>query len=174
MTVSLLRSIGCLVVESSKREEKKEERKREKKNKEPQNSKDKLWKTFTEVAEEEQEFLKKYFASQEQVKLAPVTVKEDVIREISETKVKTRKECIIDIYDRALAKLPKIASYKNQTSRKISVEQKDEDEDNDNIKLSSSICCEIPPLLKVHKEIYWDIFTPFTNTHFSIAPCLQG
>ena len=154
MTVSLLRSIGCIVLDSKRRDKREDRRGEKNKTKTLPNSEDKLWKTFTEVAEEEQDFLKKYFASQERVKLSSVSVKEDVVKENSETKLKIRKECIIDIYDKALAKLPKLASYKAQHSKKISVETNHED--NDYIKLSSSICSEIPALLQVHKEIYYN------------------
>ena len=41
------------------------ERMRERENQSESKDKDKLWKTFTEAVEEEQEFLRKYFASQE-------------------------------------------------------------------------------------------------------------
>ena len=81
MTVSLLRSISCIVNNNKKSKEIIRENQHE--------SKDKLWKTFSEAVEDEQEFLRKYFASQEKIKLTSVSTKEE--SSIKEEKVRTAK-----------------------------------------------------------------------------------
>ena len=154
MTGSLLRTISCMVG-AGRRDDRRQGGARERSKKEAsRHSKDKLWKTFAEVAVEEQEFLKKYFSSQEQAKFSSVTHMENNTKKetTSETMIKARKErqCILDIYDKALAKLPKIASYRN-LSREAATEMKNED-----IKLSSSTCSQIPEILQAHKEIYYN------------------
>ena len=146
MTVSLLRSISCIIVNNNK---KTKERMRENKSE----TKDKLWKTFSEAVEDEQEFLRKYFASQEQIKMTSVSTREGVIKEGKGKKktVMSRSDSlnIIDIYDRAMAKLPKIATNKKQNL--ISTEKKEE---NDGWKVAR--CCEVPAPVQVHKEIYYN------------------
>ena len=116
--------------------------------------KDKLWKTFSEALEDEQEFLRKYFASQEQIKLTSVSTKEE--RSIKEDKgrkkaVMSRSESlnIIDIYERAMAKLPKISTSKRENL--ISPEKKEE-----NAGWKVAGCCEVPPQVELHKEIYYN------------------
>ena len=146
MTVSLLRSISCIIVNNNK---KTKERMRENQSE----SKDKLWKTFSEAVEDEQEFLRKYFASQEQIKLTSVSTKEGIIKEEKGKKksVMSRSESlnIVDIYDRAMAKLPKIA-----TNRKENLISPTKKEENDRWKAGR--CCEVPGLVQVHKEIYYN------------------
>ena len=147
MTVSLLRSISCIVNNNKKSKEIIRENQHE--------SKDKLWKTFSEAVEDEQEFLRKYFASQEQIKLTSVSSMESVPKEETEKVIKkavmSRSDSlnIIDIYDRAMAKLPKIATNKKENL--ISSEKK---EDNDRWKVAR--CCEVPALFQAHKEIYYN------------------
>ena len=130
------------------------DRDRERTNIKNPHSKDKLWKTFTEVAEEEHEFLKKYFASQELNKMSSVSSKEDALKKDNEKKQKTKKESsIFDIYDKALAKLPKLETYGNTTREILEVNNEDI---NDYGKLSNSTCYEILPVVQIHKEIYYN------------------
>ena len=76
----MLRSISCIV--NNKSNKKTKERMRE--NPSESKDKDKLWKTFSEAVEDEQECLRKYFASQEPIKLTSVSIKEE--RSIKEEK----------------------------------------------------------------------------------------
>ena len=149
--MSLLRSISCIVNNNfNKTKEGIRENPEESKDKD----KNKLWKTFSEAVEDEQEFLRKYFASQGQVKLTSVSTKEE--RSIKEDKgrkkgVMSRSESlnIIDIYDRAMAKLPKIATNKRENL--ISPKKKEE-----NDRWKAGRCREVPTLVQVHKEIYYN------------------
>ena len=139
------------------------ERMRERENQSESKDKDKLWKTFTEAVEEEQEFLRKYFASQEQIKLTSVSIKEGDVKEEKAKKkaVKSRSESlnICDIYDRAMAKLPKIAT--NKRGNLIPMEKKEEHAD-----WKGERCCEVPPQVQVHKEIYYNSeFEEQTDNH---------
>ena len=140
------------------------ERMRERENQSESKDKDKLWKTFTEAVEEEQEFLRKYFASQEQIKLTSVSIKEGDVKEEKAKKkaVKSRSESlnICDIYDRAMAKLPKIAT--NKRGNLIPIERKEEHAD-----WKGERCCEVPPQVQVHKEIYY-------NSEFEDQPQLDN
>ena len=88
MTVSLLRSISCIVNNNKKSKEIIRENQHE--------SKDKLWKTFSEAVEDEQEFLRKYFASQEQIKLTSVSNMESVPKEETE---KVKKKAVMSRSD---------------------------------------------------------------------------
>ena len=157
MTVSLLRSISCIVNNNKKTKESLKENQSE--------TKDKLWKTFTEAVEEEQEFLRKYFASQDKIKLSSVSTKEVNMKE-EKGKMKgvmSRSESlnIIDIYERAMAKLPKIATNKRGNLICSGSEKKEE---NDGWKVA--ICSEVPAQVQVHKEIYY-------NSEFEDQPDLQ-
>ena len=145
--MSLLRSISCIVNNNKKTKERLGENPVE-----SNTDKDKLWKTFSEAVEEEQEFLRKYFASQEQIKLTSVSTKEGGITKEEKGKKKalmSRSESlnIIDIYDRAMAKLPKIATNKRENL--ISSAKKEE-----NAGWKVARCYEVPP--HVHKEIYYN------------------
>ena len=145
--MSLLRSISCIVNNNKKNKERMGE------NTSGSNKdKDKLWKTFSEAVQDEQEFLRKYFASQEQMKLTSVSTKEDGMKKEEKGRKKavmSRSESlnIIDIYDRAMAKLPKIATNKRENL--ISSEKKEE-----NAGWKVARCYEVPP--EFHKEIYYN------------------
>jgi len=126
--------------------------------------KDNLWKTFSEAIDDEQELLKKLYQSEnsELVKSKQTRKTEKRKIQYGYGKLSKKKADIGEIYQKALAKLPKF--------NHISEQQNEDNCDFDLTKFRKSnmiqessqsesmerISCSIPDLLKLHKEVYFN------------------
>ena len=128
------------------------------------NERENIWKTFSAAVDDEQELLRKLFKDSGQNAIGDIDGDDKQKVQINNKTVqivtpeKTKSECISEIYQKAIAKLPKFnlnfPSNKNENLVKILIPPGKSQPSSKFEKISSS---SLPNLLQTpHKEIYFN------------------
>ena len=178
MAIKLFRSISCITIKEEQKNDKQMLKvnlvafelmsswfiirtfQEQNYNKEREN----IWKTFSEAIDEEQELLRKLYKDSGQNAIGDTVDDDEQKVNINNKTVqiiapeKTKSECISDIYQKAIAKLPKFnlnfPSNKNENLVKILISPGKSQQGSKIEKFSSS---SVPNLLQTpHKEIYFN------------------